>query len=97
MSAPMEAKIGVSQERHPPAPTGAEPVGKWLSQQELLEQLGLVAVYAGIAQQLVEIGDSAGSDYALRRMGAHARAAIVARNFLNDKDADSLAVMRAQR
>jgi hypothetical protein len=57
-----------------------------LSLEELLEQLGLVAVYARIAQQLVEVGDAAGRDYAMRRMGAHARAAIVARNHLVGKE-----------
>lgn len=51
--------------------------------QELHEQLGLVAVYANVAQQMLEVGDAAGADYALRRMGAHARAAITARNQLN--------------
>ena len=62
-----------------------------LCHEELLEQLGLVAIYAGIAQQLVEVGDAAGSDYALRRMGAHARAAIVARNHLKGDDAEAAA------
>lgn len=64
-----------------PAPNlGA--VNDVLCHQEMHEQLGLVAVYAGIAQQMLEVGDASGADYALRRMGAHARAAIQARNHL---------------
>ena len=53
-----------------------------LCHQEMIEQLGLVVIYAGIAQQMIELGDEPGADYALRRIGAHARAAIVARNHL---------------
>ncbi len=54
-----------------------------LCHQDMIEQLGLIAVYAGIAQQLLDVGDAAGADYALRRMSAHARAAIAAGNHLN--------------
>jgi|HubBroStandDraft_5_1064220.scaffolds.fasta_scaffold2494329_2 hypothetical protein len=53
-----------------------------LCHQEMLEQLGLVAIYADVAQQMVEIGDESGADYALRRMATHAKAAITARNHL---------------
>jgi hypothetical protein len=60
-----------------------------LCHEEMIEQLGLVAIYAGIAQQLVEVGDAAGSDYAIRRMGAHARAAVIARNHLKGDDAEA--------
>ncbi len=59
-----------------------------LCQQEEIEQLYLVANYARIAAELCELGDGPGSDYALRRMGAHARAAISARNHLLGKDDD---------
>jgi hypothetical protein len=60
-----------------------------LCHQEMIEQLGLVAVYASIAQQMPEIGDEPGSDYAMRRAGAHMRAAIVARNHLKENDAEA--------
>ncbi len=65
---------------------GAIGVADVLCHQEMIEQLGLVAVYAGIAQQMVEVGDEPGADYAMRRMGAHARAAIIARNHVKATD-----------
>ena len=49
---------------------------------EMIEQLGLVAIYAGVAELMIDVGDEPGADYALRRMSAHARAVIVARNHL---------------
>jgi hypothetical protein len=64
----------------------AETTRSALCHEELLEQLALVNIYSRVAHELTEIGDGPGADYALRRMGAHARAAIVARNHLAGKD-----------
>ncbi len=61
-----------------------------LCHQEMIEQLGLVAIYAGIAQQMIDVGDEPGADYALRRMGSHARAVIGARNHLKAKESEAV-------
>ncbi|HKH80850.1 MAG TPA: hypothetical protein VKA03_04445 [Methylovirgula sp.] len=67
--------------------TPADFARRELSRAELIEDLGFVEFYASMRRDFAAIDDAPGADYALRKMAAYARAAIVARNNFGGDDA----------
>ncbi len=63
---------------------GADATRELLRRDELVEHLGWVEFYAHIAREMAGVDDAAGADYGLRKMAAHARAAIAVRNHFAD-------------